>query len=60
MSSTSLLFLHLRWFFPKRTNNVQKVAKKKSSTIIADDFEFLELAENKRFKPYLVISSDDR
>jgi len=50
----------LRWFFPKRTNNVQKVAKKKSSTIIADDFEFLELAENKRFKSYLVISSDDR
>ena len=24
------------------------------------DFEFLELAENKRFKSYLVISSDDR
>ena len=46
--------------FPERTNNVQKWAKKISSTINADDIASVEMLDSKRFMSYLVISSDDR
>ena len=46
--------------FPKRTNNVQKWAKKISPTINADDIASVEVVDNKQFVLYRVISSDNR